>query len=181
MVDRYLPDHVTQRGTDPCQWEHCWAAVGAWLTDGASGGKRTPDPVRFCALARKDPCENGGLSDMIRGLETAGQKYVYRADVPKDEVRRILRSRTGKLVALEIDMDSWPASNGDAYHSIGVVCGIGTGKFAGKVKTMDPAEDNYRHRDLDGVLTAALEYNAEHHERPGTIDVLIVTPPRVGG
>ena len=75
-------------------------------------------------------------------------------------------------------MDSWPASNGDAYHSVGVICGQGTGQHKGKVRTMDPAEHAYRWRDVDGVIAAAMEYNREHHETPGTIDVLIVLPPR---
>lgn len=177
-MTRYVPEHVTQDDGSQCQWEHCWAAVGAWLTDGVSGGKRQPDPIRFCALARKSPCDNGGLSDMMRGLSNAGLRFRYRADVPKAAVRRLLLARTGHLVALEIDMDSWPVSNGDAYHSVGVICGQGTGQRKGKVRTMDPAEHEYRWRDVDGVIAAAAEYNREHHETLGTIDVLVITPPK---
>lgn len=178
-MTRYQPKHVTQDDGAVCEWEHCWAAVGAWLAAGASAGSRTPTPTYFCAQARKGPCDNGGISDMQRGLQNMSlyRRARYRPDVPKDALRRTLLRRSGLLVALEIDMDSWPASSGDAYHSIGVICGQGEGPTKGKVRTMDPAEHEYRWRDVDGVIAAAALYNREHHELPGTIDALIVTPP----
>ena len=137
---RYCPEHVTQEDGSECEWEHCWAATGAWLAAGASGGTKTPTPVTFCSRAGKSPCQNGGLSDMIRGLMTMDLwgRCKYRADVPKADLRALLMRRSGALVALEIDMDSWPESNGDEYHSIGVICGGGTGPNKGQVKTMDP-------------------------------------------
>ena len=176
---RYCPEHVTQEDGSECEWEHCWAATGAWLAAGASGGAKTPTPVTFCSRAGKSPCQNGGLSDMIRGLMTMDLwgRCKYRADVPKADLRALLMRRSGALVALEIDMDSWPESNGDEYHSIGVICGGGTGPNKGQVKTMDPAEHRYNWRDVDGVIAAAAEYNREHRELPGTIDALIVLPP----
>jgi hypothetical protein len=175
---RYVPKHVTQDDGSIGAWEHCWAAVGAWLADGASAGKRTPEPTGFCRFARKDPRDNGGISDVMRGLTNMGLRYLYKPDVPKADLRRVLMSPTGKLVMLEIDMDSWPESNGDAYHSVGVICGGGTGQNRGNVRTMDPAEHHYEWRDVDGVIAAAMEYNREHHETPGTIDALFVLPPQ---
>lgn len=178
---RFVPEHVSQDDGAVCAWEHCWAAVGAWLASGASAGSRTPTPTYFCAQARKSPCDNGGISDMQRGLQNMSlyHRATYRPDIPKDVLRRSLLRRTGNLVALEIDMDSWPASNGDVYHSVGVICGQGDGQNKGKVKTMDPAEHEYRYRDVDGVIAAAMAYNVQHHETPGTIDALVVVPPMV--
>jgi hypothetical protein len=155
--------------------------VGAWLADGASGGKRDPEPTMFCRYASKSPCENGGIADMIRGLMHMGlwARCKSLENVDKFVLRKKLMARTGALVALEIDMDSWPASTGSVYHSVGVICGQGTGPNKGKVKTMDPAEHAYKWRDVDGVIAAAMEYNREHREVLGTIDALVVLPPMV--
>jgi hypothetical protein len=136
--------------------------------------------VRFCHYARRDPCDNGGFGDIMRGLMNMGLWTVrtrYRSDVPKEELRRILMARSGKLVILAVDLDSWPEARGDAYHSVGVICGGGTGHLKGQVRTMDPIEHHYNFRDVDGVIAAAMEYGREHHDVPGTLDFIIATPP----
>jgi hypothetical protein len=45
---RYVPDHVTQDDNSVCEWEHCWAAAGAWLAvsqSSAEEGRAIPAPA----------------------------------------------------------------------------------------------------------------------------------------
>jgi hypothetical protein len=185
-VARFVPDHVTQADDSRCQWANCWASVGAWLAAGSSGGTRTPAPTFFRYRAAKggNDCSTGGLADMIRGLTNMGLwgRAKYRSDVPVDEMREMLRRRSGALVALETDFGSYPdkdscQSGFAGYHAIGVVAGAGTDKHRGEVRTMDPLCRDYRWVDIDGVLASALEYNRDHQEAKGTLDCIVVLPP----
>ena len=138
-----------------------------------------PEPGRFCAWPQAT-LHNGGISDVIRGLTNMGlwgRCIAYRADVPQGRRPPPAHGAHGRArQPWRSTWTRWPESNGDVYHSIGVICGQGTGPNKGQVKTMDPAEHRYNWRDVDGVIAAAAEYNREH-ETPGTIDALIGLPP----
>ena len=185
---RFVPEHVAQGDGTRCQWTNCWAAVGAWLAAGSSGGARTPSPTFFRYRAAKagEDCTTGGLGDIVRGLTNMGlwDRAKYRFDVPVAEVRDVLRRRNGALVALETDFGCYPDKDScqpgfAGYHGIGVVCGVGTGRHKGEVRTMDPLCRDYRWVDIDGVIAAsALEYNRSHQEAKGTLDLIIVLPPQ---
>jgi hypothetical protein len=185
-MTRFLPEHVHQMDGSPCEATNCWASVGAWLAAGSSGGQREPEPTYFRAKAGKAgrDCQTGGLADMMRGLLNLGLwgRAKYRDDVPTAELRTMLRRRNGALVALETDFDSYPDRSScqpgfDGNHSIGVVCGIGTGVHRGEVRVMDPLCRMYRWVDLDGVIASALEYNRDHGEKQNTVDLIVVLPP----
>lgn len=191
-MTRYQPEFVPQMDGSTCERRNCWAAVGAFLADGASGGDKDMSPTKFRALARKSgsPCQTGGLADMVRGLMNAGlwSKGKYIADMPKADLRRMLLRRNGALVALETDFQDWPEATvcqpgyndlDDAYHSIGVICGEGKYKQKGKVLVENPLCKGYRWVDVDVVIEAVMTYNREHNERRGTADLIIVLPPMV--
>ena len=185
---RYVPEFVTQRDGSPCWTTQCWAAVGAWLTDGASRGRKSPTPTQFRIRAGKGgACQPGGMADWIRGLMAfeVWARGKARYDVPSEEVRRLLLQRSGKLMALETDFEDWPESSvcqpdfndrENAYHGIGVICGEGTGANKGKVRVMQPLCMGYRWVLVSEVMQAANTYNREHREVPGTLDFVIVTP-----
>lgn len=189
-MSTYLPAMVTQRDGSPCWTTQCWAAVGAWMTDGASHGRQTPTPTMFRIRAGKGgACYTGGLADWVRGLMAYGVwgRCKARYDVPSDEVRRLLLRRSGSLVALETDFEDWPESSvcqpdfndrANAYHGIGVVCGEGTGPHRGEVRVMQPLCTTYRWVAIEEVMQAANTYNREHREVKGTLDLVVVTPPK---
>src|SRR3972149_10555086 len=149
-MTRYIPEHGPQRDGSPCWTTQCWAAGGAWMTDGASGGRLTPTPTQSRSRAGKGArCQPGGMADWIRGLMAAGGWGRCKApyDVPVDEVRRLLLRRSGALIALETDFEDWPEASvcqpdfnarEDAHHGIGVICGEGTGPHRGEVRVMQP-------------------------------------------
>lgn len=186
---RYTPDHLTQADGSPCQWTNCWATVGAWLSDGASGGKKKPTPPEFRRLARVTSCRPGGLGDIERGLRAQGLwgRCKYREDVPRAEVKRLLLGNTRKLVAFETDFEKWPEEDicqpdfndrEDAYHAVGVICS--TQKMhPGEVRVEDPLCHRYHWVDVDAVLRAARIYNYEHDEERGTMDFIVVIPPQL--
>jgi hypothetical protein len=171
-----------------CASVNCWAACGSFLTDGASGGRKTPSPTAFRFMARVPSCLPGGLADAIRGLMNAGvwNRCKYLADVEKLDLRAMLMRRNGALVMLETDFEHWPErtvcqpdynDRENAYHSIVVVCGEGTKQHRGKVRVMNPLCKTLRWVPVESVIEAALIYNREHHERPGELDCLVVLPP----
>jgi len=133
--------------------------------------------------ARKPRLSTGGIADTIRVLKRVGlwKRGRYYEDMPRKNLRKKLLRRTGNLVMLETDFENWidPEERGNFYHSIGILCGNGTGKNRGKVLVMDPyeREKKYKWRDVDDVVAAAMEYAREHGDAKGTCDVLIITRP----
>ena len=179
---RYLPPHYTQRDDSVCWNKDCWATVGCWMTDGATGGARQPESEWFRRKAVKPACTTGGLSDIQRGLTNMGLRSAYVHDMPRADFRRMLLARTGALIAVETAFDTYPTPQaGDFYHMLGVVAGGGESMaHKGEVRAMDPLDKRYRWIDVDAVIDVALAYNREHGEAPGTIDFLRVLPPKEG-
>lgn len=186
---RHVPDFYTQRDGATCWTRNCWAAVGSILADASSGGRRTPSPTQFRAFARVPNCLPGGLADMMRGLMAMGLwgRCKLRNDVPKDELRAMLMRRSGAVVALETDFQDWPEGTvcqpdfndrPNAYHSIAVLCGGGTGRQQGCVRVGNPLCMDWRWVDVDDVVHAVMVYNREHFETPGTADCIVVLPPQ---
>lgn len=195
-MPRFVADHVTQRDDSECQWRNCWSSVGCWLAKAASAGKQGGSPTWFRQRCGKAPkpgreCEPGGLADMIRGLMAMGlwNRAKYHVDMPIADVRKLLLRRNGAHVALETDFEVWEDEKSvclagyndreDAYHSIGVVAGEGTGRHRGEVRVMQPLCREYKWVDVDEVLHAAARYNKEHAETRRTLDLIVVTPPMV--
>lgn len=190
-MTRYVPEFVPQMDGTRCEDSNCWSAVGCMAADAASGGERTPTPSQFRGLAGKAGarCETGGLSDIIRGLMNMGlwgRRTRYRVDVPKADVRAFLMRRSGNVVCMETDFQDWPEvtvcqpsfnDKDNAYHSIAVICGEGTGDNRHKVRVGNSLCQRWRWVDVDEVIHAAVVYNDEHRETRGTIDLIVVTPP----
>lgn len=187
----YVPDHITQEDGSPSQWTNCWAAVGAWLADGASRGTKVVKPSRFRQLARRPLHVPGGMGDVERGLQRMGVWDAARAlyDVPRGTLRERLLEPTGSLIGAESEFEVWPVADRcsksfgdqqDAYHFIGVVAGEGTGVNAGKVRVEDPLCHAMRWVDVDTVVRAIVRYNNEHAgEEKGTADIIVVRPPKL--
>ena len=187
---RYLPEHVTQEDGSICQWTNCWAAVGAWAVRGLTKGVRSPMPTWFRRKAKAQGCRAGSLGDIVRGLMNMGlwkyRQARYIEDMTQERLRRRLKTRTGVLVLLETDFEVWPdgkscqpgfTDRDDAYHMVGAVCGADK---QGRVMTMDPLCKRYRWTKIEDVIRAAVRYNDEHaHEKRGTVDVVLVFPPKI--
>ena len=192
----YVPKAVTQVDpSDPCWKVSCWAAVGAWLTRGATRGRRRTDPEWFRDRAGVDYCRPGGRDDVRNGLQNIfyrkrsawdwGNGRVHN-DLTRDQLRDRLERDSGRLFWLATDFEVWddqqsvcqPGFNdpqsGDAYHAIGVVAGMGTGKNRGKVRVLNPLCDSIKWVPMATVIRAAGRYAQEH---PGLIDALSIAPP----
>ncbi len=189
----YVPKHVTQVDGSNSQWQNCWAAVGAWLTRGATRSKRRPTPTRFRRWAVKPPKTAGGLADIQRGLQAKRlwKHALLKSDIPRADLRERLLARSGRLYAAETDFEVYPDKDScqpgftekeNAYHMIGIVAGEGEGEHAGEVRVMDPLCRRMRWVDVDGVVDAIVQYNDEHTgEKKGTADLIVLTvPPREG-
>lgn len=125
---------------------------------------------------------------MARGLGRKGlwKRGRYIQDVPKAKIRERLLEDSGKLYAFETDFEVWPdrdscspsfSDQKNAYHSIGVVAGEGTGQNKDKVRVMDPLCGKIKWIGIDGVMASIMRYNAEHGESTGTADLIVLTPP----
>ena len=165
-----------------CEHTNCWAAVGAWMVRGATRGKRKPSPMAFRRKAGAlRGCRTGGLGDIMRGLSAYGIRFRMLHDVPKANARKRWASKTStKLYAVETDFDRWPSDKKcgpySGYHMIGLAPGLNKRKA---VRTMDPNRcRKLKWVPVSDVLASALEYNREHHERPGTIDMLAIDTKR---
>lgn len=192
----YVPRAVTQVDpSDPCWKVSCWAAVGCWLVRGASRGRRKPDMEWFRDRAGVDYCRPGGRNDVRNGLQNIfyrkrsmwdwGDGRVHN-DLGWGELHTRLTKDSGRLFWLATDFDVWtdqasvcqPGFNdpadGDSYHAIGVVAGMGTGKNKGKVRVLNPLCSTLKWVPINVVLNAALQYAKEH---PGRIDALSILPP----
>lgn len=192
----YVPRAFTQVSPgDPCWKVSCWAAVGAWLTRAATRGRRTPEMAWFRDRAGVSYCRPGGIVYVRNGLQNIfyrrrsawqwGDGRVHN-DLTREELRRRLEKPSGRLYWLATDFEVWddgasvcqPGFNdpadGDAYHAIGVVAGLGTGKNKNKVRVLNPLCSTLKWVPLDTVVRAAGRYAKEH---PGQIDALSVLPP----
>lgn len=192
----YVPRAFTQVDpSDPCWRTSCWAAVGAWLTNAATRGRRRPDMEWFRQKAGVYRCLPGGPDDVREGLEhihfkkrTAWDwgKGRSHGDITTEQLRDALSQRSGRLWWVATEFDGWddkdslcqPGYNnpadGDSYHAIGVVAGLGTGKNKGKVRVLNPLCRVLKWVPLHTVISAATRYDKEH---PGRINALSVLPP----
>ena len=192
----YVPRAFSQVDrSDPCWRTSCWAAVGAWLTNAATRGRRRPDMEWFRDRAGVSHCATGGLDDIRAGLQAIRYKQrtawewgagrVHR-DLTGEELRDRLEKDTGRLFWLATEFDGWddnaslcqPGYNnpadGDSYHSIGVVAGLGTGPNKNKVRILNPLCQTLKWVPVTTVVRAAVRYAKEHQ---GLIDALSVLPP----
>ena len=126
VFNPYVPAHVTQADGSPSQWTNRWAAVGAWLSRGATRTKRCPAPDRFRQWAAKPEYSTGGLADIQRGLQDKrlSTNATMLCNVQRAKIERRLMRRSGKLYAAETSFDVWPdkdncQSDFAGYHMIG--------------------------------------------------------------
>jgi hypothetical protein len=175
----YVPAHIAQGDGSPCQWTNCWAAVGAWLARGATGGAKMPTPSRIRQLARAGGCRTGGLADVQLALQRLGITCHYRMDLDRYETRDIL-DRPGTLSQLSVAYDALPrrercqAGEVDFYHAMGVVGGSLVRGQGWRV--MDPLCRAIQRIEHDALFDAALAYGREHGDGQ-TIDLLTVQVP----
>ena len=173
----YKPRHVTQRDpTDPKQFSHCWAAVGAWGVDGATNGASRITAKEFARAAgggsgRK--AGSGTQEDILKGLDHYGVKArILRLRVA--DLQEILSAERRGIFAIPTDYDIWPAGKDcmrgeagpDVNHEVGVIGGATLG-------IMNPLCDDYQSIPLATLMQAAAKY-ARQQGHSGIIEVVRV-------
>ncbi|HUW16830.1 MAG TPA: hypothetical protein VMW94_07110 [Actinomycetes bacterium] len=183
MASDYIARHITQIDSGTCRKTNCWAAVGAYLVDSGTRGKKRPTPMEFRAAAgRLKGCPPGGLGDIILGCKRFGVKATLLLDVPRTQMRRRLSSnKSNKVYAIPFDWEVWPdekkcAGDYDGYHSDAIIPGINKKKL---IRSMDPLCTRIRWVKRSDIIDAAIEYNNEHYgQRRDTVDMVYVTVPK---
>lgn len=169
-IERYIPKAVTQRDGSPCQWANCWAAVGAWLHDGATGGTAKVTPTEFrdhagggSGRANKPGCPSGFETDIVAGLHALGVKASIIKVSPAD-ARRLLNTPSRALYGIATDFDRWPDAKDcaigdfDGNHAIGYVPGL---PAPGK-PVMNPLCVGYQNVVLNTVMASAGKFAKDH-------------------
>jgi hypothetical protein len=185
MPDLFLPEAVTQRDGSPCQWANCWAAVGAWLHNGATGGTALVTPTEFRKMAgggsgraNKPGCPSGFEQDIVDGLDALGVKSTI-VKVGQADARRLLSTPSRALYGIATDFDRWPADKDcsagdfDGNHAIGYVPGLGLPSKA----VMNPLCPDYQNVSLTVVLNSAVKF-ARDHARGGEVWLVRVRRPK---
>mgnify|MGYP000891395698 CR=1 FL=1 len=170
MTTQYIPAQVTQRDGSPCQWANCWAALGAWLHDGATGGTASVTPTEFrrhagggSGRANKPGCPSGFESDVVAGLRALGVKASIIKVSPAD-ARRLLNTPSRALYGISTDFDRWPDAKDcaigdfDGNHAIGYIPGLPS---PGK-PVMNPLCKGYQNVSLNTVLASAAKFAKDH-------------------
>lgn len=162
MGDWYTPPHFTQRTGTKCQFSNCWATVGAWLHNAATGGTAKLTPEEFRAQAGGGSgretipgCNAGNETDMIKGLDKLGVK-ANLLKVTASQARDILSQERRAVFGIAVDYDAWPADkdcmNGtagpDVNHMVGIIGGP-------TLKVMNPLCSDYQTVKIADVLAAA--------------------------
>lgn len=166
----YIPPQVTQRDGSPCQWANCWAALGSWLADGATGGTVKVTPTEFrkhagggSGRANKPGCPSGFETDVVAGLRTLGIKATI-IKVSQADARRLLNSPSRALYGISTDFDRWPDAKDcaigdfDGNHAIGYVPGLPS---PGK-PVMNPLCQGYQNVGLNTVMASATKFAKDH-------------------
>lgn len=181
MASDYIAKPITQLDSGACRKTNCWAAVGAYLVDSGTRGRKRPTPAQFRKAAGVHTCRAGGLGDVITGCARYGVKVRLRSDLSRQEMRwRFSRNKAEKVYAVAFDFDAWPDDKKcipyDGYHMVAVIPGKNRRK---SIRTMDPLCRRIRWVRRGHIINAALEYNDEHDgQTPNTADVLEVKVPK---
>jgi hypothetical protein len=178
MASDYIAAHITQLNSGTCARTNCWCAVGAYLVDSGTRGRKRPTPAQFRKKAGVTTCRTGGLGDIIRGCKAYGVKATMLAKRNRKELRwRFSRNKSEKVYALAFDFDAWPISKQcvrySGYHAVAVVPGINKRK---SVRTMDPLCRKLRWVLRGSIIDAAQEYAREHGHK--NVDLIAVNVPR---
>lgn len=166
----FVPAHVTQRDGSPCQWSNCWAAVGAWLHNGATGGAASVTPSEFRRQAGggsgsggSPGCRSGFEGDIVAGLDALGVKAsIVKVTVP--DARRLLTTPSRALYGLATDYDAVPAlrdcqaGDFDGNHAVGWVPGVSSPQKP----LMNPLCRDYSGLSLNVLLDAAVLFGKAH-------------------
>jgi hypothetical protein len=182
MPSKYVAPAIPQKDGSACQFTNCWCAVGAYLVKSGTRGRKDPTPMEFRAAAGAlAGCRTGGLGDLVTGCRRMGVRATLLLDVPKATARtRFLAQSSTKVYGLATDFEVWPDRENcqpdfDGYHMVAVV----PWREKGQTKAMDPLCSRLNLVDVDAVLRAAIEYEDDHGQRHGTIDMVVVSvPPR---
>ena len=183
MASDYIADHITQIDSGKCRFTNCWAAVGAYLVDSGTRGKKRPTPMEFRkAAGAMRGCRTGGLGDIIVGCQRYGVRVTLKTDVNRATLSRWFASRKSERVyAGAADWEVWPddkkcAGDYDGYHATAIVPGLNQQK---NVRTMDPLCSKLRWVRKGDIIDALFEYNDEHPgQKRNTADVLYVRVPK---
>lgn len=156
------PRHVTQRDpSDPRQFSHCWAAVGAWLLDGATDGAAKVTAKEFAKMAGGGSGRrtgSGTQEDIVQGLNRYGVSSTIVRLGRTDASDRMSADRRA-IWAIATDYDLWPTPkdcmNGvvgpDTNHEVGIIGGT-------PPRVMNPLCLDYQTVTLPVVLDAAFKY-----------------------
>lgn len=170
MTAWYVPKPVTQRDpSDPQQFSHCWAAVGAWQLAAATDGASKVTAKAFAKAAgggsgRKTG--SGTQEDIVNGLAHYGVKADI-IDLPVGDATRILGRERRAVWAVATDYDVWPSGKDcmrgeagpDVNHEVGVIGGD-------PPTIMNPLCDDYQNIPLATLIQAAAKYARQNgHSR----------------
>lgn len=180
----YIPTHVTQKDGSLCQWKNCWAAVGAWLVDGATRGDTRPTPETFRGHSKQagDDCTTGGLGSISTGMLTLGIAVRRWNDVSLEDARQMIaKPRSRRLYAFETDFIEWPEdlkcqTDFDGAHMVGVAPST-YAAATDTIRTMDPLCTVMKRVPIEAVLACAAAYNHRHGGTIETVDILSVLVP----
>lgn len=199
MIEWLDPEPVTQRDAgDACQFSNCWAAVGVWLADAATGAAKRPTIKAFKnAVGDTDGgvnpntgCPRGLESDLVRGLKALGIERFSNPTLDRDDVMDLLSEPRRRVFAMAVDYHVWPDDKDcspavmppGVNHMIGIVAGTFPN---GAVRVMNPmcvdGDGNPRYQKvmLGKVLEAADAF-ADSHGRSG-IELVGVRRPLPDG
>lgn len=184
----YTPKPIPQLDGSRSQSKNCWAAVGAWLADGASKGRKRLKPEVFRQKSKKPANTTGGLADLARGLTTMKlwQRGRYRNDLTRRQMRRRFSAKSRKLYGAESDFKAYPPLKKcqpgfNGYHAIGIKPGLGAKSKgrAKKVRVMNPLCKRWTWVNVDRVIDAIISYNNKHSgEKKNTADLIVVDVPK---
>ena len=176
MASDYIAKHVTQLNSGACRKTNCWAAVGAYLVDSGTRGRKRPTPAQFRKKAGASTCRTGGLGDIIRGCKAYGVKAKFLARRDRKELRwRFSSNKAEKVYALAFDFDTWPDDKKciqyQGYHAVAIIPGTNKRKA---IRSSDPLCRRLRWVRRGDVIDAAVEYAREHgHSKVDLVQVLV--------
>lgn len=166
----HIPDHVTQRDGSPCQLANCWAAVGAWLHNGATGGTAKVTPTEFrrqagggSGKANKPGCPSGFEGDILAGLDALGVKATL-IKLSRADARALLTTPSRALYGISTDYDAVPdlkdcaIGDFDGNHAVGWI----PGTSSPQKPLMNPLCPDYTSLSLNVVLDAAQKFSRDH-------------------
>lgn len=175
----YVPKHVTQQDGSKCAGSNCWAAVGAWLYAGATGGTAKLTPTDFRQMAGggsgsrdESGCRSGFEGDIVKGLDRLGVK-AGSLELEAVDARVLLSEDRRALFAVATDYELWPESADclrgtfTGNHMVGLIAGP-------TLKVMNPLCGDYQVVNVLRVLAAAEKFARDH----GRNRILIVRAPR---